>query len=337
MIEDAPDMPITRCLQLIEQKLKWGDSADWSNYDFSKLSDEVHQRTQVRLSVTTLKRIWGKVKYESAPTITTLNTLAQFAGYEDWRHFCQDSSTEELKKADMAVHTPEQNTRQSKRVKRFWFMLAIPFVVVGCFFILSARKPGKLNPDDFEFRANKVVAEGVPNSVVFHYDASVAATDSVYIVQTWDIRRKKLVSKDNHEHSAMYYYPGFFKTKLIADDQVVKTHDLFVTSDGWLCLAEQEGRLVDAVDRPVRRHVRPGYRREGHEGVDLMHDLVANPARRDPAWRVSRRGPWSLPWTTSACPLPAAGPHAASDAAATAPAIRRRSSPEDRAGSVLDR
>lgn len=241
MTENAQDMLISQCLQLIEQKLGWGDSARWSNYDFSKLSDEVHQRTQVRLSVTTLKRIWGKVKYDSAPTITTLNTLVQFTGYSDWRDFCQQHRQKgNMENAIAATDGQEKIARPGKRLNRYWFFVALPFVALGYFLILSARNPSKLNPDDFEFRANKVIAEGVPNSVMFHYDASAAATDSVYIVQTWDIRRKKLVSKANHEHSAMYYYPGFFNTKLIADGQIVKTHDLFVTSGGWLCLAEQD-------------------------------------------------------------------------------------------------
>jgi hypothetical protein len=85
-----------------------------------------------------------------------------------------------------------------------------------------------------------MVTEGVPNSVIFDYDASAAETDSVFIVQTWDINRKKVVSKDNHKHSAIYYYPGFFRTKLIVGSQIVKTHDLWITSDGWLGLVEQE-------------------------------------------------------------------------------------------------
>jgi hypothetical protein len=59
-------------------------------------------------------------------------------------------------------------------------------------------------------------------------------------VQTWDIRRKKLVSKNNHEHSAIYYYPGFFNTKLIVSDQIVKRQDLWITTDGWLCLKEAD-------------------------------------------------------------------------------------------------
>lgn len=236
--ENEAEVPISKCLQVIEQQLGWSDSARWSNYDFSKLSDEVHKRTQVRLSVTTLKRVWGRVKYESAPTITTLNTLAKFAGYKDWRDFCKQPRPVEILPETTAIFAKRKPVR--RRPSAFWLLLAIPLVLLSYFLMFSSRKPGTLNPEDFQFRADKVVTEGVPNSVVFHYDASAATTDSIFIVQTWDVRRKKLVSKINHEHSAIYYYPGFFNTKLIVDDQIVRRHDLFVTSGGWLCLVEQK-------------------------------------------------------------------------------------------------
>ena len=92
----------------------------------------------------------------------------------------------------------------------------------------------------YSFKADKVISEGVPNSVIFTYDASAAKSDSVYIVQTWDINRKTLVSKNNKKHSAIYYYPGFFRTRLIVDSVVVKSHNLQISTDGWLCLVEKE-------------------------------------------------------------------------------------------------
>ena len=83
--EDAIDI----CLQLIEQKLNWGESSNWSSYDFGKLSDIIQDKTGVMLSVTTLKRLWGKLKYDNLPSITTLNTLARFLDFKDWREFGQ--------------------------------------------------------------------------------------------------------------------------------------------------------------------------------------------------------------------------------------------------------
>lgn len=238
MTKNETENQICRCLRIIEANLGWGNAEDWTNYDFSKLSDEVHNRTHVRLSVTTLKRIWGKLKYESAPTLTTLNVLAQVAGYSDWRDFCNRVGPIETVPVE-ENHTLHDAKPVERKLNRYWFLLSVPIIAVAYFLMLSKQKP-LINPDAFEFSADKMVSEGVPNSVVFHYDAEAASTDSVFIVQTWDIRRKTLVSKFNHDHSAIYYYPGFFRTRLIVDGEVVKRHDLWITSDGWLCLMEED-------------------------------------------------------------------------------------------------
>jgi len=245
MTKNGEELFVDRCLLLIENKLGWGKSESWVNYDFEKLSDAIHEQTNVRLSITTLKRIWGKLKYESAPTLTTLNTLAQFAGYEDWRIFKQNENSIG-KENDMGEVVPSQAqaTYVAKKSRYYyWFLLIVPFALLG-YALIPVRKektaPSDVDRSLFSFRADKMVTEGVPNSVLFHYDARAAKTDSVYIVQTWDFSRKKLVPKDGTVHSAIYYYPGYFRTKLIVDNAVVKEHDLWITSNGWLCLAEDE-------------------------------------------------------------------------------------------------
>ena len=232
------ELQVRKCLGQIEGSLGWGPSDSWTTYDFSKLSDEVHKRTQVRLSVTTLKRLWGKLKYENEPTLTTLNTLARYAGFEDWRNFCHHETEPDPVPVPVAA---KQSQQKKARLSGYWFLSVIPLAVLVVYSLtLSRGKPGKINPEDFEFRADKVKTEGVPNSVIFTYDASAAETDSIFIVQTWDITRKKVVSKSNNTHSAMYYYPGYFNAKLIVDTEIVKTHDLWITSDGWLALVEGE-------------------------------------------------------------------------------------------------
>lgn len=225
---------LSRCLERIEALSGRGRSDRWATYDFEKLSDAVYERTQVRLSVTTLKRLWGRLKYNSAPTLTTLNALARFAGYTDWRDFIQNheptDSAEPVSVEPRAMH-------KSKRPV-FGIIGAVALATAIYFFFLSAgKKDAAYDPDKFEFSANKVKTEGVPNSVIFHYKAGVKP-DSLFIVQTWDVSRKTLVSSEKNEHSAIYYYPGYFKAKLIADGQIIKTHDLWITSAGWLCLLE---------------------------------------------------------------------------------------------------
>jgi hypothetical protein len=239
MATSEKDTNLQRCLSGIERQLGWGSPEQWTNYDFSRLSDAIHLRTQVRLSVSTLKRVWGRLKYDSAPTITTLNALAQFDGFADWREFCKEAPEVEGEPPISKTITPPAVSVTRARRSYFWLVVSIPLLVIAA--LLAARTGDRhVDPAGFQFRLDKIKADGVPNSVVFHYDASAAKTDSIFIVQTWDIRRKKLVSKHNHEHSAIYYYPGFFNTKLIVDGKMVKHQDLWITSNGWLGLAEQD-------------------------------------------------------------------------------------------------
>ena len=78
---------ILLCRTRIEQILNWGDSSLWTNSDFELLSDKIFEKTTVRLSISTLKRIWGKVKNDNSPTAATLNALANFLDYASWRDF----------------------------------------------------------------------------------------------------------------------------------------------------------------------------------------------------------------------------------------------------------
>lgn len=66
---------IRKCLELAEARLNRGDGSEWTTYDFEKLSEAIEEATGVMLSVTTLKRLWGKLKYTNMPATTTLLSL----------------------------------------------------------------------------------------------------------------------------------------------------------------------------------------------------------------------------------------------------------------------
>jgi hypothetical protein len=225
---------IKRCLALVESRLNWGSSNDWTSYDFEKLSETIQEATGVTLSVTTLKRIWGKLKYDNIPATTTLNTLAQFAGYADWREFKRQAEPEPPEVASVA---PEKKTKSRRWM--YGFVVLLP--VAGILYILFLSNATiRIDPADYKFKSNKTVMEGVPNSVIFTYDAKAAGNVPVFIAQSWDLRRKVTVPANEQEYSTIYYTPGYFRAKLIVGEKVVKEHDLMISSGGWLALAEQE-------------------------------------------------------------------------------------------------
>lgn len=230
---------------LIEEQLQWGESIGWNNYDFEKLSDRVQEKTGVTLSVSTLKRIFGRVNYKSAPSLTTLNTLTQFAGFEDWRSFTHSLVEEPSAEATIHSSSVVEKIQPSKKERHLPFAkIALPVVAVLLLGFITLNLFSVKNKRDlsaFRFSSKTMLTEGLPNSVVFDFDASAAGDrDSIFISQTWDTRRKELVNKNDKHYSSIYYYPGYFRAKLMIGNEIVREHDIQIKTDGWLGLIEAE-------------------------------------------------------------------------------------------------
>lgn len=55
--------------------------------EFNELSLMIKKKTGRSLSLSSIKRIWGYVEYKGFPSVTTLNTLAQYNEFKDWESF----------------------------------------------------------------------------------------------------------------------------------------------------------------------------------------------------------------------------------------------------------
>ena len=245
--------------QRIEAQMAWGDSAHWTHQDFNELSERIWEGTQTKLSASTLKRLWGKVQYRSQPTTNTLNALAQFVGYEHWRDFVgrhpvgQDAMGQPAAEIKKTVATPSTSSVSSRwSGRRLVWAISIPLLVITAFFFnrwinlpAGGTPPGGappggaplIDPSTVSFTSEPVTL-GLPNTVVFHYDVSATSSQDIAIQQSWDERLRASVSPNQNTHTATYYYPGYFRAKLLVDGQVVKEHDLYIRSDGWMTTAE---------------------------------------------------------------------------------------------------
>lgn len=237
MAENQRDLR-AECLAQIEQQLGWGQSVYWSDKDFGRLSQLIFDRTKVQVSITTLKRIWGRVSYSGEPATSTMDALAGFLGFDNWRSFV----AQQHPLADDSTDLAKAGHRPFSRPRLVWLGAGVLLTAVAIFvfhsFIPNARtdKGGSnpaVSPADFELRAMSI-APGLPTSVVFTYDAEKSPTDSVFIQQHWDPAKRVRVPKNGHTHTSIYYEPGFFNAKLILGNQVVKEYPLLIPTDGWL-------------------------------------------------------------------------------------------------------
>ena len=215
---------VKQCLREIETRLQWGESAVWHNDMYHELSERILAETQVLLSPTTLKRVWGRVAYSSAPSITTKNALARFAGYQNWRDF--KSLHRRRKPAPL-------RKKISENIGVITMAASLMTVVFISFFSLRGTGSVRYEPSRIGFTSDPI-AEGLPNSVVFRIDLGGYSPEDVRIQQSWDETKTIALKPGQTEATGQYYYPGYFRSKLRLDGTIVKEHDLYIRSDGWL-------------------------------------------------------------------------------------------------------
>ena len=245
---------IEQCRILIGNSLGWGDPAFWTNEDFDTLSERIFDKTGVRLSVSTLKRVWGKVKYDSSPNIATLNALARYAGFEGWRAVKAAASADDGKSLAPAdakgivqnsqpptiSHPPTAPPQPAPRRRSTTPIIIATIALVALLSLLSARLiHSDIATTPLRFEARRT-SDQLPNSVVFDYDASSLHPHSVVIQQSWDTRRRDSVAPDGIQHTSIYYYPGYFRAKLIVDGEIKKQADVFIPSKGWKGIIRRE-------------------------------------------------------------------------------------------------
>lgn len=235
---------IEQCRQMICRKLNCGDSTTWTNEDFETLSDRIFDTTNTRLSVSTLKRVWGKVRYDSNPTTATLNALARYAGFEGWRDF--QNKTEPQIAGAPQIREPQQAEEPQKKPqapKRDRYTTPIIIITATVIALLSLLITHLIRPNttppEIKFQAHRITDQ-LPNSVVFDYDAAPLHPHSVIIQQSWDIKRREAVDPEGKQHTSIYYSPGFFRAKLLIDGAIKKETDVFIPSNGWKGIIQKD-------------------------------------------------------------------------------------------------
>ncbi|MEO0902184.1 MAG: hypothetical protein AAFY00_09240 [Bacteroidota bacterium] len=95
----------------------------------------------------------------------------------------------------------------------------------------AAKSP--IDPTQIVFKS-RPITQGLPNSVVFDLDLNGIQSDSIHIQQYWDPKKTISLTKGQQQATGQYYFPGYFRAKLLVDGEILKQHDLFIKTNGWL-------------------------------------------------------------------------------------------------------
>lgn len=222
---------------LVEEKLGWAASGLWKQRDYLNLIALIEGKTGVIISLSTIKRIW-KSGFEGTPQPATLDAFAQFIDYKNWLDFKKKYQLQPATvKSPGAAPKKYAFNYRSKMVHFSIVSIILSAVVAGVF--LQSKTPSTVmyNPQDVAFSCNTSVTSGVPNTVIFDYDARKIQADSFFIQQSWNSFRREKILQSDKKHTSTYFYPGYHKAKLIANDSIVKEIAIKVNTIGWLALA----------------------------------------------------------------------------------------------------
>lgn len=86
MLSNIPEVQIL--LKKVEESFNYKLK---TSSDFECLSAEIMSKTKQHLSVSSLKRIWGYVKYDNIPRESTLDVLSKYIGHSGYFDFCNSN------------------------------------------------------------------------------------------------------------------------------------------------------------------------------------------------------------------------------------------------------
>ena len=270
------DAYLDRCKALVEEKLDWGPSESWKTQDFEELSIRMQDSTGRVISTTTLKRIWGHVVYESKPSRHSLDTLAAFVGYDSWRKFTSSlatttSSTDEYS-ADRKSESISAGSSRTPVLILSIFMLLLGAATVLWLGLRNSSKDELSSESSKVHFVSRSLAYDLPNTVVFEYDVSNIEADSFFIQQSWDRSRRTRISPENSAHSSIYFYPGYYIAKLIANDTVLEEHPVHVKTRAWIPILEENPTPVYLPDKALSKEGALSVSKEWLEGEGYSID-----------------------------------------------------------------
>lgn len=95
LMDEANNTELMRRMLLERMEKRVGRSIRTPR-DFDFLAMRIYEATNMLVSISTLKRLWGYVRSDNKTLrISTLNILACFVGYIDWDAFCRQSGVVE--------------------------------------------------------------------------------------------------------------------------------------------------------------------------------------------------------------------------------------------------
>ena len=269
---DTADNSLTLLSKKIEEKLGWGTIDDWTERNFQALGDQLERTTGERMSITTLKRAMGRISRKSLPHPRTLDSMAKFAGYQDWTDYqmvvqeetAQDVSetdTESKKATSESILQEEETasplTPSEKASYSKWLITALLVaLVISCLYIFSlSHTVSKLQIltikegiEEIDTLQNTSTGTGEikVSYTDYDYEKGQFIINIAYYVPNINLSNVNLIKFDNKlEYLSVsenkkqgvathtYTEPGIYAVKIFSNKQTVAQKTIVIPTKDW--------------------------------------------------------------------------------------------------------
>ena len=242
----------------IEKQLNKGPVSEWSQRDFVALSETIEGQTKEQISVTTLKRVFGKVEYHGLPYVHTLNVLAQFIGYSHWSEFkktelgIEDEEIEIEKPISVSKDKTNQdqplnnvNTKQNSKYLIFAFGTVLGLVIffgIGWYSSWWWTKGRWLGPktknnmdSPGKLSAEILYPDSVPVQVKFNYQGPISDPDDLTVISFEPSKMEHFtINGAGYGHkNHTYKEPGIYLIRIFCNRRQLAYFPFLVPSKNW--------------------------------------------------------------------------------------------------------
>jgi hypothetical protein len=215
------------CLRLIEEKFGEGSYTEWTKRYYIQLAEDISECSKINISYNTIIRLYeriGKTEEGYAPHKATLDALAIYLGYSDWKAFSIDKQD---KKPVIKVNKEKITGLLSRLKKVLVFGLIFMLSVILFYFIHHYY-----SKEIIVFETKGSVSQGVPHTATFYIDLTQTKYDSAFIhFDNWE--SPHLLEKKKDTLTGFYLKPGYYHPKLIANNKQLAHAPVHVVSNNW--------------------------------------------------------------------------------------------------------
>lgn len=211
----------------LESKYNIGDRTTWTHQDFENLSAFIQKKSSISVSVSTLKRLYGKIATNSTPRHSSLDAICIYLGYKNWYDYQQKKKSAAPIKKDKA-----RKNNKGKFSTALYLIIAISLLTGSYFIIDIFDNPVKQNMNrKFIFETADTFGI-VPYPIRLKVDIRNLKGGEFQI--THPEKDEAIVLKD--KDSVLHFFfrkAGIHELSLLQEGKKLKTIKIYTVYDEW--------------------------------------------------------------------------------------------------------